>query len=210
MVRPRTPILSRSKIAAAALALVDTEGPEGASIRRVAARLGVHPTSLYNHVPTRDAMIEDIRALVSENIDSSSLREHRWEDGLHAWANSYRNAFARHPRAIPLLMSSAASTPVLLAEYEDFAVAALKVGWDRKEVLPLLTTFESFILGSVLDMSGPAVLFDPRGQEEAFPEFTAAYLSIGGAEPQMSVADRAFELGLAMLVRGARPLGHTD
>ncbi|MGQ7298137.1 TetR/AcrR family transcriptional regulator [Quadrisphaera sp. KR29] len=203
--RPRQPLLSRDLIARTALALVDRHGPEGASIRRVAARLQVNPTSLYNHVPDRAAMVEDVRALVSAPIDSAPLRTLAWEDGLRAWARSYRRAFASHPRAIPLLMTHRVSAPLLLAQYEDFAVAAEAAGWASSDVLPLLTAFESFVLGSVLDMSGPSVVFDPTGQEEAFPRFAAAYATLDGQDPLDPVATRAFEMGLGMMVASARP-----
>lgn len=179
-------------------------------MRRVAQKLGVNPTSLYNHVADRAAMIEDVRALVSANIDSAPLREMPWEDGLVAWARSYRLAFARHHRAVPLLMTTRASATVLLAEYEDFAVAAEAVGWPSAEVLPLLTAFESFILGSVLDMSGPSVVFDPAGQEESFPRFAAAYETLQDEDPDDPIATRAFERGLAMLVASARPPRQRD
>lgn len=174
-------------------------------MRRVAQKLNVNPASLYNHVPDRAAMIEDIRALVSARIDSAPLRERPWEEGLVAWGRSYRLAFARHPRAVPLLMTTRASAPVLLAVYEDFVVAAEAVGWPSSEVLPLLTAFESFILGSVLDMSGPSVMFDPGGQEDRFPRFTAAYATLQDQDPGDPLATRAFERGLAMLVASARP-----
>jgi len=137
------------------------------------------------------------------------LRELPWEEGLSAWARSYRMAFARHPRAVPLLMTTRASAPVLLAEYEDFVVAAEAVGWPSSEVLPLLTAFESFILGSVLDMSGPSVVFDPTGQEECFPRFAAAYSTLAEGNSADPIATRAFERGLAMLVASARPDGHS-
>lgn len=176
-------------------------------MRRVAQRLGVNPTSLYNHVPDRAAMIEDVRALVSANIDSTPLRELPWEEGLVAWARSYRLAFARHPRAVPLLMTTRASAPVLLAAYEDFVVAAESAGWASAEVLPLLTALESFILGSVLDMSGPSIVFDPTGQEEHFPRLTAAYSTLQDEDPDDPIATRAFERGLAMLVASVRPQG---
>jgi len=207
--RPPRPILSRDLIARTALALVDRYGAEGASMRGVAQKLNVNPTSLYNHVPDRAAMIEDVRALVSAKIDSTALRELPWEEGLSAWARSYRMAFARHPRAVPLLMTTRASAPVLLAEYEDFVVAAEAVGWPSSEVLPLLTAFESFILGSVLDMSGPSVVFDPTGQEECFPRFAAAYSTLAEGNSADPIATRAFERGLAMLVASARPDGHS-
>lgn len=205
MARPPHPLLSRELIARTALALVDRHGVEGASIRRVAARLGVNPASLYNHVPNLAAMIEDVRAIVSARIDSRPLRELAWEEGLEAWAWSYRSAFAEHARAIPLLMTNAVSAPVLLAEYEDFTVAAEAVGWSGRDILPLLTAFESFILGSVLDMSGPTVVFDPTGQEEQFPRFAAAFESVTADVAGEPVADRAFALGLRMLIASARP-----
>ena len=205
MPRPTQPKLSREQIARAALALVDRDGSEGASIRRVADRLKVHPTSLYNHVPNRAALIEDVRALVSSRIDSSALRDREWEEGLLLWARSYRDAFRRHPKTIPLLMSHRSSAPLLMSQYEDFAVAAERVGWTSDDILPLLTAFESFILGSVLDMSGPSVMFDPTGQEEDVPRFAAAYATLSGHDPGDPVATRAFELGLSLLITGARP-----
>lgn len=205
MARPTRPLLSRELIARTALALIDRHGSEGASMRRVAARLGVNPASLYNHVPNLAAVTEDVRALVSAHIDSAPLRSLTWEDGLRAWARSYRSAFARHPRAIPLLMTTRASAPVLLAQYEDFAVGAAAVGWAERDVLPLLTAFESFVLGSVLDMSGPSVVFDPTGQEETFPHFAAAFGTLAAEDPHDPVASRAFEMGLQMLITSARP-----
>ncbi|MDU0344851.1 TetR/AcrR family transcriptional regulator C-terminal domain-containing protein [Microbacterium sp. KSW2-29] len=205
MPRPTQPKLSREQIARAALALVDRDGSEGASIRRVADRLKVHPTSLYNHVPNLAALIEDVRALVSSRIDSSALRDREWEEGLLLWARSYRDAFRRHPKTIPLLMSHRSSAPLLMSQYEDFAVAAERVGWTSDDILPLLTAFESFILGSVLDMSGPSVMFDPTGQEEDVPRFAAAYATLSDHDPGDPVATRAFELGLSLLITGARP-----
>ena len=205
MPRPPHPKLSRDAIARAALALVDRDGSDGASIRRVADRLKVHPTSLYNHVPNLAALIEDIRALVSARIDSSFLREREWEEGLLLWARSYRDAFRRHPKTIPLLMSHSSSAPLLMSQYEDFAVAAERVGCTCDDILPLLTAFESFIIGSVLDMTGPSVMFDPSGQEKTVPRFAAAYATLEAHDPVDPVATRAFELGLSLLIAGARP-----
>lgn len=171
----------------------------------MAAKLGVNPTSLYNHVPNLAAMIEDVRSLVSARIDSAPLRTRAWEEGLREWARSYRRAFADHPRAVPLLMTHPVTASVLLSEYEDFAVAARAVGWPDRDILPLLTAFESFILGSVLDMSGPTVVFDPRGQEEQFPTFAAAFATLDDEDPDDPIATRAFEMGLQMLIASARP-----
>jgi hypothetical protein len=102
-------------------------------------------------------------------------------------------------------MSHSSSTPLLMSQYEDFAIAAERAGWTSDDVLPLLTAFESFILGSVLDMSGPSVMFDPTGQEADVPRFAAAYATLEHHDPADPVATRAFELGLSLLIAGARP-----
>ncbi len=206
MPRAINPRLSRKSIALAALAVIDRDGTAGASIRRVARYLEVHPMSLYNHVPSLAALVEDVRALVSTKIDSTFLREREWEEGLLLWARSYREAFRRHPKTIPLLMSRAVSTPLLMSQYEDFAVAAERVGWESADILPLLTMFESFIIGSVLDMSRPSsMVSDPARQRTGALHFDRPRAALGRDDCIDLVAMRGFELGLSMLIAGARP-----
>ena len=52
MGRPHVAKLDQPRIRAAALALVDAEGLEGMSMRRLAAALDVTPASLYFHYAT--------------------------------------------------------------------------------------------------------------------------------------------------------------
>lgn len=48
-------------------------------------------------------------------------------------------------------------------------------------------------------------MFDPGGQEDAFPTFAAAFATLEDEDPEDPVASRAFELGLGMLIASARP-----
>ena len=73
MARPRTPLLSRDGIVAAALALVDAEGLEALSTRRLAAELGVSGPSLYNHVATKDELIDAVVDSVVARVDVSAF-----------------------------------------------------------------------------------------------------------------------------------------
>ena len=172
-------------------------------MRRVAQKLGVNPTSLYNHVSDRAAMVEDVRALVSARIDSAPLRELPWEDGLVAWARSLPVGLrAASPCGAPA-DDDTSSAPVLMAEYEDFAVAAEAVGWASAEVLPLLTAFESFISAACSKCRG----------ERCHQLRTGRVLSALGRRrrdandqyPNDPIATRAFERGVAMLGALARP-----
>lgn len=206
MGRPSKPLLSRGLIAETALRLVDREGPDAVAMRRIARDLGVNPSSLYNHVDSRLDVIEEVRGIISARIDASAFATQPWAEAVVTWAHSYRSAFAPHPKLIPLLMSKASTSPVILGVYEEFTRAASRDGWADSDILPVLTALESFVLGSVLDMSGPTVLFDPRGQEAEFPEFSRAFSTLKAADPDDPVAGPAFELGLRGLVRGLTEL----
>lgn len=62
--------LSRDRVVAAALEMIDSEGIDALSMRRLAARLGVEATALYNHVHTKDDLIQAaaVRALAGLTV----------------------------------------------------------------------------------------------------------------------------------------------
>ena len=64
----KTP-LTREAIVEAALAVLDAEGLEGVSMRRVAQRLGTGPASLYQHVSNKDELLELVLDRVAGDIE---------------------------------------------------------------------------------------------------------------------------------------------
>ncbi|MFJ9604841.1 TetR/AcrR family transcriptional regulator [Kitasatospora sp. NPDC101176] len=71
MARPRTPLLSRELIVAAALRLIDAEGLAALSTRRLATELSVSGPSLYNHVATKDELLDAVVDSVIGEVDLS-------------------------------------------------------------------------------------------------------------------------------------------
>jgi AcrR family transcriptional regulator len=59
----------------AALALVDSEGLEAVSTRRLAAELGVTGPSLYNHVGTKEELLDDVVDTVLAEVDTSMFAD---------------------------------------------------------------------------------------------------------------------------------------
>ena len=57
--KQRTP-LTRERITQAALHIMDTEGLEAVSMRRVAREVGVEAMSLYNHVHDKDDLLNGV------------------------------------------------------------------------------------------------------------------------------------------------------
>ncbi|MDQ5875096.1 MAG: TetR/AcrR family transcriptional regulator, partial [Actinomycetota bacterium] len=52
--------LNRAVVLSAALDLIDRDGLEELSMRRLAAHLAVSPMALYNHVPHKEALLEGV------------------------------------------------------------------------------------------------------------------------------------------------------
>src|SRR5690625_602342 len=98
MARPRTPRLSKDRIRDEALAIGDEHGLAAATMRALAERLGVQPSSLYSHFPTKDHVLDAVANRLVAEVDTSGFRR-GWREGLFTWARSYHAALAAHPNA---------------------------------------------------------------------------------------------------------------
>ncbi|MFF5517625.1 TetR/AcrR family transcriptional regulator [Streptomyces coeruleorubidus] len=198
MGRPRTPLLDRERIATTALEIVDERGDF--SVPQVAKRLGAQTGSVYHHVDGRDGIVELLRERVAAAIDPATLDLRPWDTALEAWARSYRAAFAAHPRAIPLLMTSPVRAPRVLEQYERAVTLLLDAGFDPAEVMPLLTALENLVLGSALDLAAPETMWELTASAPT-PRLAQALSAVSEGR-----ADRAFEVGLTGVMNHAREL----
>jgi TetR/AcrR family tetracycline transcriptional repressor len=98
--RPR---LDRRQVLSAALALVDRDGLDALSLRRLGAELGVDPMAIYRHVEGKDGLEAGLAELLWDEV----ARPEPNEDPLAALrrlARSLRDLFRRHPSAAPLIL----------------------------------------------------------------------------------------------------------
>ena len=89
MARPRQTLLTRERIVEAASALVDAEGLEAVSIRRLATELGVQGPSLYHHFDTKAEILDAVADAVIARVDVSAFATCDWVEGLRRWAHSF-------------------------------------------------------------------------------------------------------------------------
>ncbi|MEU8821268.1 TetR/AcrR family transcriptional regulator C-terminal domain-containing protein [Actinoplanes sp. NPDC048796] len=196
MGRPATPKLSVSKIATTALKLVDAQGEF--TMGEVAAALSVRPSSLYNHVAGKTEIVEAMRARVFAE-EPFTRREAAWDDALRALLRHYRDAFARHPRLIPMLTAHTVSSPDVVRMYDDIATVLSDAGIPTDRLLDVITVLDSFVIGSALDVAAPDQVWDKS--KARTPVLLAAIEAAGQGRPR---ADRAFELGLDLLLTALR------
>src|SRR4051812_25720270 len=103
MARPKQPLLTRERIVEAASALVDAEGLDALSMRRLATELSVQGPSLYNHFATKAEIVDAVAEAVIEQVDVSAFGKHRWPEALREWATSYHSVLVAHPNVVPVL-----------------------------------------------------------------------------------------------------------
>jgi AcrR family transcriptional regulator len=160
---PRTPALSKERIVAAALALIDRNGAADFSLRDVARRLGVYPTAIYWHVPGRNALIGEITALAMRDIVPPVAPRH-WRAWLKGLFRRYRAAVRRHPNIAPLLGAQLVSNIGVDARMIEGMLSALThAGYRGQGLVDAFNAVVATMSGFVTMEFGPEPAEDPRG-----------------------------------------------
>src|SRR5688572_3041701 len=112
----RTP-LSRERIVAAAAAVADGAGVAAVSMRSVAKSLSVEAMSLYHHVPSKEALLDDLANWVFEQIELPEVGE-SWREAMASRARSARSVLTAHPWALGMMESRPNPGPALLQHHD--------------------------------------------------------------------------------------------
>jgi AcrR family transcriptional regulator len=200
---PRRPGLSRERVLRAALALVDREGLEAVSMRRVGEELGVEAMSLYNHVANKAAMLDGVlEAVLAEMAPSPAPAAAGWRGALLSRAVALRAALRAHPNALPLFATRPAVTPASLLHVEGVLEALRTAGFGVDDALSALGVLTAYVVGHALSSYGrgepeaASPAYD-RLPPEAYPRVREASLAVGNHD-----LEAEFEFGLAAMLAG--------
>lgn len=98
--RKRTAPLTAEELFATALRIVDTEGLEALSMRRLARDVGVEAASLYHHIPSKDALIDGMLLQMRSEIRLPDPLPTDWKDLYAAIFVEYYRMLAAHPNLV--------------------------------------------------------------------------------------------------------------
>ncbi|AXK37383.1 TetR/AcrR family transcriptional regulator [Streptomyces armeniacus] len=200
MARPRKRLLSRERIVACALALVDAEGLQAVSTRRLAAELGVSGPSLYNHFRTKDEILDAVADTVCADVDLSMFEDGTgWREALTRWARSYRAALTAHPNIVPFLAQGPGRRPSQLRMADAVFGTLTGAGWSRVQATHIGAMMRYFVAGSALGSFARGFVDDAELYARDYPHLDEAHLL---ADYQQRVDDGAFETGLRALLDG--------
>ncbi|MDZ5444474.1 TetR/AcrR family transcriptional regulator C-terminal domain-containing protein [Micromonospora sp. 4G57] len=199
MPRPRQALLTRDRIVATALALIDADGLAALSTRRLAAALGVQGPSLYNHFATKDAILDAVADSVTATVDTGFFARLDWRAALRRWAWSYREALAAHPNVVPYLAQGPGRRPAALAMADAVYGGLVRAGWPPARATHIGAALRYFVAGSALGSFARGFVEDPELYAAHYPHLTQAHRLAGR---QRSVDEGAFALGLDALLHG--------
>lgn len=103
--------LTRERVLATALRLVDTEGLDALTRRRLGHELGRDAMTLYRYAPDKAALLDGIVELVLHELDIEP-DEADWQTQLRSAAHSFRQLALAHPHVVGLIMARSNSTPL--------------------------------------------------------------------------------------------------
>jgi len=198
MARPRQTLLTRQRIVEVAAALVDAEGLDAVSVRRLAAELGVQGPSLYNYFATKAEILDAVADAVIAQVDVSAFASHDWREGLRLWAHSYHAVLSAHPNIVPVLAHGPGRRPAALAMADAVYGALVDAGWPPSRATHIGALMRYLVYGSALGSFALGFAEDPQLYER-YPHLQHAHRLAGHRQ---RIDEGAFDLGLEMLIAG--------
>lgn len=147
--RPR---LTRERVLRAAMELADRDGLAALSMRRLGQALGVEAMSLYNHVASKDDLLDGLVDAVFEEIGLPPVGID-WRTAMQTRALAARAVLTRHPWAIGLLESRRHPGPATLRHHDAVIGCLRAAGFPIALVAHAYALLDSYIYGFALQQA---------------------------------------------------------
>ena len=202
------PTLTRRRILETALALVDADGLEALSMRRLGAALGVEAMSIYHHVPGKAALLDGLVATVLARLPLPEATPIGWEDAVRRGFSDFRRLLLAHPALFTLIASRPPTEPESLAPVARAFAILEAAGFDRRDATTAWDTLLAYTFGFVLcEISGvgeatrgaPMLVLLEEHPDPEFAALRAAHLVADEWD-----ADAEFARGLEVVLTGLR------
>jgi AcrR family transcriptional regulator len=197
--------LSRPRIVAAAIDLIEREGADAVSMRRIAGDLGVGVMSLYNHVPNKSTLLDAVAETVLSQIEFADDPDAEWPDRVRMQALAFRQIAHHYPRCTMVVVSRQLQSPAGLLPVERALATLRDAGFDGHDAVRILRTFIAYIVGSLLREVGVTPTFAPTQRPDLavkdvdpllFPEVSGLASALIDCDHEAE-----FEFGLELLIQ---------
>ena len=147
--------ITRAVVLAAALEVIDREGVDALTMRRLGEALGRDPMGLYRHTPSKAALLDGVAEIVLDQLAVDTTNDD-WAAQLRTLARDFRLLALDHPNVVPLLVTRPLSTPLglrplgTLRPLEDVLTLLTRAGFTLIDALHIYRALFGFLYGHVL------------------------------------------------------------
>ena len=219
--------ISRERIAEIALAIIDADGVDAVSMRRIAAELDTGAASLYAHVAGKDDVLLMAHDLVMDQLTIDDVTAGTWQDAIRSWARQLYALYGAHQDIARLSFADVSSGPVGLDLVERMLRTLLDGGLSRQLAGWLLDRVSLYIAADALEgwmlnrrFADPVDAQDTRSPQERghdwFVQLAGYFRSlpidryptlIDNVDSLMNgTGDTRFAFGIELLIAGAAAL----
>ncbi|MEV6768164.1 TetR/AcrR family transcriptional regulator C-terminal domain-containing protein [Nocardia sp. NPDC051030] len=148
--------VTRAAVLSAALAIVDRDGVEGLSMRRLAEAVGRDPMVIYRHVPNKAAVLDGVAEIVFAQL-SVDVKDSDWTAQLRVIARDFRALALEHPHVVALLVTRPLATPLgqrppaVVRPLEDILTLLTQAGFSGETALHIYRALFGFLYGHILN-----------------------------------------------------------
>ncbi|MEU7629024.1 TetR/AcrR family transcriptional regulator [Nocardia sp. NPDC049220] len=211
--QPKASGLRREHIIAAAVEILDAEGLESLSMRKLGAKLGAGATSLYWYVANKEELLELVLDEFWGMVRIPEPGQASWRELLTTFAYSLRATIRAHPWMASLVGQLPSVGPNSLRLSDRLRRAFVQAGFRGVDIYLASATVMCYVLGQVIpeiawakaynaeeiDADGMLRVMDELAGD--YPELLADYRATAPTDPEVGRA-LAFDFGLLCVMDG--------
>src|SRR5438477_1920617 len=99
-------MISRRSVVEAALRIIDEEGADALSMRRLARELNVTGPSFYYHYSDKSEILDDVTRVALGDTPLPDPSDSDWRKWIEESGRAYARALRAHPNILPLLLEN--------------------------------------------------------------------------------------------------------
>jgi len=214
--RPAREPLTRERIVEAAIKILDRDGLDAVSTRKIAEDLGTGSASLYAHVSSRDELIELMVDRIAGEIEVPEPDADHWQDQLRTYARHAQQVWAAHADIVRTSLATIPTGPGRLRVIEGLLAIMRAAGFsdqvaiwgvDRLQIYIDADTYEGWLFTAKIKQGfdvdeyiGSIREYYNKLPADRFPILASLADTIGSA------SDQRFEFGLELIIAGLAAL----
>lgn len=210
-------VFTREAIVTAALHIIDTEGVDAMTMRRIAQELGTGPASLYAHVSGREELIALVLDRALSEVGCPEPDPRRWQEQIKEVLRHSRRVLVSHGDLARLLPEIGVPIGESITVTAEGVLAILAAAGLPKQVCAYaLDALSLYVTGVAAEEATRAHQAGANSKETVLMRVHSYYAALPperfpmltGMMPEMTrdVGDERFEFGLDLLLTGLAAL----